>query len=85
MFYKVGVDGINSLTAIRVPAGTKNITGRTFQVGTYHWRELTHEEYPPQPLPHMRRNCYRPLDGRVGRWKSGNRERLCHVISDVFF
>jgi hypothetical protein len=26
---------VNSLTAIRVPAGTKNSAGRTFQVGKY--------------------------------------------------
>ncbi len=52
---------LNRLRAILVHAGTQNITACTLQVGTYCWRELTHEEYPPQHLPHMHRNCYRPL------------------------
>jgi hypothetical protein len=55
-FHFTTVCYVNSLTTNGVRAGTQNFTGCTFQVGTYPWREPTHVDSGPQPLPHMRRN-----------------------------
>ena len=48
---------LNSLRPILVRAGTENSAGRTFQVGTYLWRELTHDDFGPPYQLYVRRNC----------------------------